>query len=305
MFPIVAFFAFLPFFFFDKEESEKKDEEILSMWNIDGMEGGKGSRTAFLKKIAAEYREKYNVIVMIQSVSEEGFFDSLNKGIKPDLLSFSSNMTYNGFKRLRGYEFPGGEADGKCYAYPWACGKYILFSLTDDYADLNNSRIVVSQGGNNVPIANCLFYEVNHNIEMIESIRAYSDFLSGKYKYLLGTQRDYFRFLTRGVNVYGKILDTYNDLYQYVSIVDGKNYEQSLKFADYLLSESVQARLSDIGLFSLNDDTDTFGKNFSVWGERKYCLSVFSDREKVCQAALSDLELREIKNLKNYLKTVA
>lgn len=62
---------------------------VLSLWHTDTFEGGKGSRAAFLKRVAAEYGKKNRgVAVLVSSYSAEGLQAAFLKGETPDLLSF-------------------------------------------------------------------------------------------------------------------------------------------------------------------------------------------------------------------------
>ena len=77
-------------------------------------------------------------------------------------------------------------------------------------------------------------------------------FLSGKYKYLLGTQRDVCRFASRGVNVYCRPLGEFSDLYQYIGVLTD---DEALKgicedYIDALLGAEMQKKLTEIGMLS-------------------------------------------------------
>ncbi len=65
--------------------------------------------------------------------------------------------------------------------------------------------------------------------EEIDSLSAYVAFLNGKYRYLLGTQRDRCRFVSRGVEVYEKPLNEFCDLYQYVSVLSAEKRSECFR----------------------------------------------------------------------------
>ena len=111
--------------------------------------------------------------------------------------------------------------------------------------------MVLSSGGENLVEASAYFAGIEGKTE--ESLTAYLDFLGGKYDYLLGTQRDVCRFSSRGVTVYSKLLPAYCDLYQYVSILSREYADACLEFVALLLSEDVQATLSEIGMYPAQD----------------------------------------------------
>ena len=83
--------------------------------------------------------------------------------------------------------------------------------------------------------------------------------LGGKYRYLLGTQRDVQRLLTRGAQFEALPVGGYNDLLQYICICSGGQYAASLAFIEYLLSDKVQGELSQIGMLSVRSVVYTSG----------------------------------------------
>lgn len=108
---------------------------------------------------------------------------------------------------------------------------------------------------------------------------AYCDFVEGKANILLGTQRDIARIENR-ISV-GKIdgviyqhLTEYTDLVQYLGVVnkqDKKITACCTKFIEFMASDFVQQKLSNIGMFSVNN-------NISV-----YTSGVWQDIEKLAQ----------------------
>jgi len=86
---------------------------------------------------------------------------------------------------------------------------------------------------------------------------AYSRFVGGKSSMLLGTLRDVFRMENRiragkETNVYYESLVKYTDLVSYISVISSteKIEKVSKDFVMFLISEEIQSKISDIGLFS-------------------------------------------------------
>lgn len=85
---------------------------------------------------------------------------------------------------------------------------------------------------------------------------------------LIGTQRDFFRVANKKNS--GKMVSVkcvpmsgingmYTDLIQYISIINEDTAAEAERFIDYLLSDKVQNKLKDVGLFSvINGCTDLY-----------------------------------------------
>lgn len=231
-----------------KEEGKGEEiKKVVRVWNVDTFEGGKGSRTSFLKRAAAKIEKKNkNVYYLITSYTEEGANRAFASGQRPDVLSFGIGVSaYLESSLPLPYSFAGGETEGGCYAYPWCRGEYYLFSLKDDFEE--EGATAISAGGTNlVEVAAALN---NLSGERIDSLSAYVAFLNGQYRYLLGTQRDKCRFTSRGVQVYEKPLNEFCDLYQYISVLSAEKREDCLALVKTLLSDEIQKELDTIGMF--------------------------------------------------------
>lgn len=114
---------------------------------------------------------------------------------------------------------------------------------------VEGGNTVLSIGGKNLAEIPALFLGLE-GAKREDSVSAYVHFLQGKYRYLLGTQRDYFRFLKRGERVYFSPLYCYCDLSQYICILSSEEVKHSQKFVEYLMKKSSQERLTEIGMFS-------------------------------------------------------
>lgn len=236
--------------FVPQKSKEAEARTVVRVWNIDTFEGGKGSRTAFLKSVAREL--KGEAYYLVTSYTLEGALSAFAEGEAPDVLSFGVGLSEFAERLLPlPYSFAGGELGGKTIAYPWCMGGYYLFSLTDFEGE---GRTALSVGGENLPAVAARLEGITG--EETESVAAYTGFLSGKYRYLLGTQRDVCRFQARGVSVQARPLTKYCDLYQYIGILSAEKREASLAFVEALLSPEVQGRLSQIGMFPLENNAE-------------------------------------------------
>ena len=272
-----AVLVFLP-----QKSGEAEARTVVRVWNIDTFEGGKGSRTAFLKSVARGLQgEAY---YLVTSYTLEGALSAFAEGEAPDVLSFGVGLSAFAERLLPlPYSFAGGELGGKTLAYPWCMGGYYLFSLTDFEGE---GRTALSVGGENLPVVAARLEGIAG--EETESVAAYTGFLSGKYRYLLGTQRDVCRFQARGAIVQARPLTKYCDLYQYIGILSSEKREASLAFVEALLSPEVQGRLSEIGMFPLENNAER-------------TVSVFSSREALGQLAAA---AREGDVPEKYLKSI-
>ncbi len=251
--------AALPFFlaaalvfvcaFYPAEEETLPAKRIVLVWNVDTFEGGKGSRTSFLKNAARRVEAaREGVYFLVSSVTAEGAKHAFSQGDCPDILSFGIGLSEFAERSLPlPYSFAGGQIGGETRAYPWCAGGYYLFSMTEDFSA--EGRVAISSGGSNLPQVAAALSGVGG--EELPSLTAYQAFLRGEYRYLLGTQRDICRFASRSVSVYSRALGGYSDLYQYISILSAKKREDCVAFLEELLSERTQAELGGIGMFPL------------------------------------------------------
>lgn len=248
--PFLLLLAAAVIVFVPQKSKEAEARTVVRVWNIDTFEGGKGSRTAFLKSVARELQgEAY---YLVTSYTLEGALTAFAEGEAPDVLSFGVGLSEFAERLLPlSYFFAGGELGGKTLAYPWCMGGYYLFSLTDFEGE---GRTALSVGGENLPAVAARLEGITG--EETESVAAYTGFLSGKYRYLLGTQRDVCRFQARGVSVQARPLTKYCDLYQYIGILSSEKRDASLAFVEALLSPEVQGRLSQIGMFPLENNAE-------------------------------------------------
>ncbi len=284
--------AFLTVLFFPdgKNEAPSQDKRVVRVWHIDTFEGGKGSRASFLRDAARILEKKdKNVYYLISSYTAEGARAAAQQGDLPDMLSFGVGLGDFMEQSLPlARKFAGGETGGDCLAYPWCAGRYSLFSLDENFED--SGTVAISAGGSN--LCEVAAYLNNVEGERIESGAAYVGFLNKKYRYLLGTQRDECRFVTRGVNVYRKELNEYCDLYQYIACLNAKKSADCKKFIDVLLGKEVQGRLSEIGMFSLSQT------------EARKTVSVFSSDDALVSLTEAVRAKSDAKNIDKFLKSI-
>ena len=289
-FVLIAVIVLCVCFYPNRKKEETIKPCVVQIWHVDTFEGGKGSRASFLKKVATRVEKSDNTLYyMIKTYTVEGAREALKEGQKPDILSFGIGFgdCAEGALPLS-YRFSGGEIGSDCLAYPWAAGRYSLFCLENDFEKQGDT--VISEGGHNLAQAVASFHAIAG--ETLPSTSAYVQFLNGKYRYLLGTQRDECRFQTRGVTVYRKDLNDYCDLYQYISCLSAEKFEVCIKFIDCLLGKEMQESLSQIGMFPVSET------------QAKNTVCVFSSDE-----ALNDFtqELKgngDRKKIDKYLKSI-
>ena len=225
---------------------------ILNLWHLDTFEGGTGSRKQFLLSVAREF-EKQNDGVLI-SVREHTKNSLESQTQLPDILSYGVGVTpKNASKLTVDKGFSSGEINGETYALPWARGGYFLLSFSEIAGKVNFDTVTVSEGDFNTP--QLAFYTAGFTAKKLvvkKPVDAYSDFITGQAKVLLGTQRDLNRLMQKGLAVYSLPIEEYSDLYQYISVTTTSQIKKSYaeKFINYLTSKSVQESLTKIGMYS-------------------------------------------------------
>lgn len=280
-------------FCFPKEkEQASAQKRVVRVWNVDTFEGGKGSRTSYLKNAARRVEKKREgVYFLVTSYTAEGAREAVGEGNFPDALSFGVGLSDFLERSLPVFPyFSGGEAGGKTYAYPWCRGGYALFSLTDSFEE--EGETVVSCGGSN--LAEVAAFLSGHTGQALPSNLAYTKFLGGEFRYLFGTQRDLCRFAARGKEVFYRPIEEFCDLYQYFSVLSEEKKEDCLALFEELTAS--EEELSKIGMYPALKEGDFCKKP-------KLGVSVFSSNETL--STLLDAAKRgDEKNLRKYLKTV-
>lgn len=259
---------------------------VLHLWQIDSFEGGRGSRADYLQSIADDYSE--NNYITVTSISADAARENLKKGTVPDLISYGA-ATYGIESYIRHYE---------CWAY----GSYCLLTLEEDseFSDVRADNTIINGGIDNLIGAVAVLYKLT-GAPIDRPTGAYVKLIQGKYKYLLGTQRDLFRLKMRGLQFSVKPITVYNDLYQNISITttDKKRSEIAENFIKFLLSS--QNFTNKIGLMckgiKLYDDEMSILEELSY----DYVLSspVSESYRNELESAISSADINLIKNLLN------
>lgn len=217
--------------------------QIISVWQIDGFEGGRGSRSQYLQNIGDKCFKDSKTYVTVTAISADAARLNLEQGNMPDVISYSAG--FYGIARL---------VNKKDFAYKsWCRGGYCFLTLDEssDFSDIAVENTVINAGKDNLSEVAAALCGVG-GAQAEEPTNAYLKLLSGKYKYLLGTQRDVFRLKTRNETFAVKPVTQFNDLYQNISILTNNNskYDLCKRFVDYLLENGNTAKL---GLFSDNN----------------------------------------------------
>lgn len=238
---------------FNARSAERTPKVVLEMWHVDSFEGGTGSRKDFLDRSAAAFeKENEGVLISVINHTAESVKANFDRGIRPDLISFGVGVTdvlkyAKPLKtRRNGVFFDSGAEGDAAFFYPYAFGNYYIFTN----AASKGKGAVLSVGKNNFPKFAAKLAGKNYS-DALSPLEAFATFAGGAYGELIGTQRDVYRLARRGVEFEVKPLGTFTDLVQYVAVTaEGENAASSEKFAEYLVSDEVQGRLFEIGLFS-------------------------------------------------------
>lgn len=215
------------------------DMQCITVWQIDGFEGGRGSRSQYLKNAGEQCFKKEKTYLNVVSLSADAARINLENGEMPDIISYAAG--FYGIEKI---------INGKTAFKSWCRGGYCLISLDEgaDFSDVTAENTVVNEGKDNlacVAAAMCGLSGCTYK----EPTNAYLQLINGKYKYLLGTQRDVFRFKTRNVPFVLQPVTQFNDLYQNVSILtsNAEKYAVCNRYVNFLLSKD---DVGSLGLFN-------------------------------------------------------
>ncbi len=232
----IVFFA-LPI---KRKSAQKKDEpKVITVWQIDMFEGGKGARKDSVSRLAKAYEKtQKSLYTSVIEQTVEGAEQKLASGIKPDLISFSAGLdgVESLAKKLPMSDGFAGSVNGDTFAVAWAYGGYFLISKTESY----NELFISSGLGYNSPCAAAYLSGIDiENATILPPEEAFSSFEKSENGALIGTQRDLVRAERKNSKPVIKPLGEYTDLVQYMAITaDEENFEASLSFLKYFLSES-------------------------------------------------------------------
>ena len=234
-------------------------QSVISLWQIDGFEGGIGSRKQFLLGVARKFEKKCDgVLIMVSNQTIEGANQTLKDGNYPDVISFSNGINVAKMSEIKvEKQSKEGKISNTQYAVTWCMGGYVLIAnpnLVSSFENLKEiDQLLVSQGEYTQPlIALSLEGITAKNVEVLKPMDAYVKFVTGKVSYFLGTQRDIFRLNNRGMEVLTLPLNKFSDLNQHISITttDQMKRYYAQEFINFLLSDEIQHSLNKIGMFS-------------------------------------------------------
>lgn len=254
---------------------------VLTLWHVDGFEGGSGSRATFLNNRAMEFENLHEgVLVSVQTYTSEQVRQKLADGDRFDLISFPVGTgqylkerldVYSSAVNVRGDLLGGGTLSGDIYALPWTYGGYALCafdksvkgkSIADGLADGSLTLGVgFWQYGNPIEALKANGISVAEGTwnkdSSLTSYGAYEGFLAGRFDVLLATQRDISRLKLRQsqgrlesmTTVY---LGGFTDLTQYIGYSDNGDGrgEYAAEFIKFLTSDACQRKLTAIEMFS-------------------------------------------------------
>lgn len=226
-----------------REQADNKNDSVyINIWQIDGFEGGVGSRKQFIERLAQNTFKGQKIYFTVTTLTSQSARNNLQNGVTPDLISYPSG--FYGIESL---------INSKDFTYKsWCRGCYCYISLDTncDFSDIDSANTIVNGGiDNQIGIVTAL--SGLNSAERDLPLNAYLKLLNGKYKYLLGTQRDVYRLTKRGVQFKAKPITEFNDLYQNLSIItkNKQKYDVCLKIANLLEC----ADTSQLGLFPIKN----------------------------------------------------
>lgn len=270
--------------------NEDKGARVLTLWQIDCFEGGKGSRARYLKDAADNFFKGDGVYVTVTSLSAQAARDNISSGNIPDMISYGAG--FYGIESL---------INDRDFAYKcWCRGAYFIITLDNDadFADVDSLNTVVNSGRDNLAAA-CALFEGLSGAAISPPTVAYVELINKKYKYLLGTQRDLYRLETRGAEYSAIPVTSFNDLYQNISILCAdENYSHCISFISHLLKND--GGVAELGMISKGAECSG-ALSEAKKASAEYSLSAFVSSE-VHQSIMSALSNGDINYLKNLLK---
>lgn len=292
---IALLMVFTPIAYCSIKRGEASDENkmmVIELWQIDGFEGGKGSRAEYLSEKAGECFNDENIYFRVISMSAAAARMNIAEGNLPDIISYNSGF-YGIDEYINDRDFTSME---------WCNGCYCLISLDEsaDFTDISQQNTIINGGKDNLSEV-CAVLEGLGGAQIAEPSNAYLGLIDGKYKYLLGTQRDLFRFAARERECKIKPLSAFSDLRQNISIIvgDRQRYAVCKEFAEYLSSHN---DVSSLGLFSAN----TYYSDNVQMNELSQCKSVSllpsTCSENYIDELVSAAQKSDINKIKNLIK---
>ena len=258
------------------EEEAEAWPGVLRLWQIDSFEGGRGSRASFLGGVARHYESEGGMLILVTQHTAESAAYALQDGQTPDLISYGPGfeLATEIARPVPDHSFAAGTLGGETYAVPWCRGGYFLLTGDGDFSDISAENTVLSAGRGASVKAAAVLEGWGGDFAVQDSQQAYLSLIGGKYRYMVGSQRDVWRLRTRQFSFTAKPLTAYSDLLQYISVCseDARRYAAALSFLELLLSQEIQQTLTKIGMMSIQ---------YSIYADD----SVFSAAERECARA--------------------
>ncbi len=270
-----------------KGSQNSGEKTIITVWQIDSFEGGINSRRRFLENVAKSFERKNSgVLFLVLGYTEEGARENFSKGIFPDLISYGNGVYIEKAIELTGVKsFKGGMIGDKTFGAVWARGGYVLIENKNYEKREEVEEIAISSQTYTQPLIALLEEGItDKKINVLKPLDAYVRFVSGKCKYLLGTQRDIHRLENKNINYEANPIQKYNDLYQYISVTSTVDFkkEKCKEFISFLTSLEIQKQLNGIGMmsndFKVEYENSAINKMQEISGEFS-TISVFTGRE--------------------------
>lgn len=300
----ITIFAAKPIDFSDKQE---ENTAALDIWHIDMFEGGVGSRGEIIKSAAKEYYKKKGVLVNVKIHTVFSAEESFKKGVYPDIISYSAGLKlpHDRLKKMGNGKVLG-SYKGEIFAKPWCFGGYVYIARKNEKID----GLIISTQEFSLPYLACGYSGLDLPVkEEVDSAKAIYSFYRKKNCALIGTQRDIFRLLNKGYDLEIKPLPTYNDLYQYMSILSNENFAESLDFIESFIEKTESGGvLKRIGMLAPSGySAKTCSEELSVFDKIKYKLTVspFLPADKLTKLReLSKDFSKNAENIKNFVEII-
>ena len=262
---------------------------VLNIWQIDSFEGGKGSRASFLQSIANEFSKSGSCYFTVTTLTASAARENLKKGTVPDLISYGA-----GTFGIEGF------IKGSTPYYTWCYGSYCFLCLDEnsDFSDVSGGNTVINEGTENYSKVAAIMCGVESGVYE-KPTGAYVSLIRGKYKYLLGTQRDIYRLKTRGESFAVKPVTEFNDLYQNISVTstDAQIALKAEEFIKYLLKNG--EKIARLGLMfdgkRLHNDEMRSLEGLSY--EYKLVAPISANTKAEIDGAISNNDLKKLKKL--------
>lgn len=273
----------------NSDVSADDDFAVLYLWQIDGFEGGKGSRANYLQDIGDKFFKAGGCYLKVTSLSADAARENLKAGNVPDLISYAAGM----------YGIETYITGGAAYS-TWCHGGYCFLCLEQnaDFLAVSPTNTIINAGTDNRAEVCALFCGIQ-GAETARPTAAYVKLIDGKYKFMLGTQRDVFRLRTRGVQFSIKPVTEFNDLYQNISVTatNAKKRQLSESFIKFLLSKS--ENVTKLGL--LAQDLALYADELHALENLSYEFTIKSpiseQAKKQIDSATANCDVNLLKNL--------